>query len=219
MNYVQLARAIPFVSAMFLVSGCGGSVAPRSALAGTSNLQASSAHAAAEFDDAVAAFDRGELARALSGFEAAYREAPHPIVAFNLARVHERMGHARSAARFYLAFLDGDTSPDRSMGNEARGSLDRLRPRLTLLRVYAPAGAVIDGEGIPPSPYEHWMVVDPGLRPIESSAGSRVVIRATPGDALTVECPRESGPIVVGATTYGAVNGSAAVATALLETH
>jgi hypothetical protein len=203
---------------MFLVSACG-SVAPRSALAGTANLQASSTSAAREFDDAVAAFERGEFARALAGFEAAYRESPHPIVAFNLARVHERVGHQRSAVRYYLAFLDGDTSPDRTMSTEARAAVDRLRSRVTLLRVYAPAGAVVDGEGISPSPYEHWVVVDPGLRPIESSAGSRVVIRATPGDALSIECPRENGAIVVGATTFGATNGAAGLATALLETH
>jgi hypothetical protein len=105
------------------------------------------------------------------------------------------------------------------MNNEARSSLERLRPRIALLRVFAPSGAVVDGEAMPPSPYERWVAVDPGLRPVESSGDSRVVIRASAGDVLSIECPRESGAIVVGATTFGASSSATSVATALLESH
>ncbi len=201
------------VAAMGSVA-CGAAGMSRTTISHASGMSGGNASAASAFDEGVAAFDRGELARAASAFEMAYRSAPNPLVAFNLGRVHERMSHPRIAANYYLAFLAGDVSPDRTLSVEARDALGRLRIRLALVRMYAPSGAIIDGESIAPSGYERWVAVDPGLRLVEAADHTRVALRAAAGDVLAVDCPRESGAIVVGTATFGAPSITARVATA-----
>jgi tetratricopeptide (TPR) repeat protein len=57
------------------------------------------------FSDAQAAYERGQLDRARDGFRCAYDIAPSPELAWNLGRVHERMGDATESVRFYELYL------------------------------------------------------------------------------------------------------------------
>lgn len=53
------------------------------------------------FTDAQAAYTQGELPKARDGFRCAYDIAPSAELAWNLARVHERMGDVAESLRFY----------------------------------------------------------------------------------------------------------------------
>lgn len=59
-----------------------------------------------------AAYDAGDFATALTHFERARSLYPDPILTYNVARCHDRLGHPREAVEAYRAYLSqaGDLS-------------------------------------------------------------------------------------------------------------
>jgi outer membrane receptor for ferrienterochelin and colicin len=95
-----------------------------------------------QFRLGVDAYRAGQWSSALEHLLASNRLVPNHNVAFNIARCYEQLGLVTEAFRHYGDFVDRETSPAaRSTGLEA---LDRLRPRVALLRVETePAGAIV----------------------------------------------------------------------------
>ena len=57
------------------------------------------------FERAQAAYFEGRLAEARRGFECAYKQLPSPEMAWNLARVNERMGEVEAGVRYFREYL------------------------------------------------------------------------------------------------------------------
>jgi hypothetical protein len=57
------------------------------------------------FERAQAAYFEGRLAEARRGFECAYKQLPSPEMAWNLARVNERMGDVEAGVRYFREYL------------------------------------------------------------------------------------------------------------------
>ena len=57
------------------------------------------------FERAQAAYFEGRLAEARRGFECAYKQLPSPEMAWNLARVNERMGEVEAGVRYFREYV------------------------------------------------------------------------------------------------------------------
>lgn len=57
------------------------------------------------FERAQTAYFEGRLAEARRGFECAYKQVPSPEMAWNLARVNERMGEVEEGVRYFREYL------------------------------------------------------------------------------------------------------------------
>jgi len=62
--------------------------------------------ARAEYEAGAKAFRATDFDTALMHFERAYELDPSPVLIYNLARVHEEMGHAQDAIEHYGMYLD-----------------------------------------------------------------------------------------------------------------
>jgi len=95
-----------------------------------------------QFKLGVEAYRAGQWSSALEHLLASNRLVPNHNVAFNIARCYEQLGQVTEAFRHYGDFVDREPSASaRASGLEA---LDRLRPRVALLRVETePAGALV----------------------------------------------------------------------------
>lgn len=83
------------------------------------------------FEAAQAAYAKGKLAEAREGFTCAYVIEPSPELAWNLARVYERMGDPSQSIRFYVLYLESDAlKPSERAAIEQRlAALEALRER------------------------------------------------------------------------------------------
>lgn len=63
------------------------------------------ATAVTRYREGVAHFKAGRFAEALERFDVAYKLDPRPVLLFNLARVHEEMGHAEAAIEHFELYL------------------------------------------------------------------------------------------------------------------
>jgi len=154
--------------------------------------------AARAFDEGVASFDRGEFARALASFDTALRTEPHPVVMFNLARVHDAMGHDAAAARAYVSFLASAVGEDPALVATARDALWRLRPRIAWLRLRAPEGALVGDQVVAASDGEQLVPIDPGFRIVHLGERNVIAVRARSGDVFVLDGAQSDGTMVVG---------------------
>ena len=83
------------------------------------------------FGEGIAAYDAGRLEEAATKLAEAYGLVPTPELAFNVARIYERMGEAEKAiAHFRLYLRDGTPSaPERADIERRLAGLDALRQR------------------------------------------------------------------------------------------
>lgn len=73
------------------------------------------------FTRGVAAYSAGRLEEAAGLLGEADALLPSPELAYNLGRVHERMGHVEEAVRYYRRYLDAGTADEASRADvEAR---------------------------------------------------------------------------------------------------
>jgi hypothetical protein len=108
--------------------------------------------AAEHFALAQSAEKRKDWRAAIDEYEQAYQLAPHPSVLYNIALNHERLRAWRTAAGYFLRYLDGD--PDAKDGAEVLARVRGLRERPSRVEVTTRPGAIIiyDGTRIGPSP-------------------------------------------------------------------
>lgn len=114
MQSVLLVGVMGFVS----VGGVGGRVA----YAEGDPIEA----AKREFEEAKAAFERGEYESSLEHFAAAQRIAPAPSLTYNIALVYERMGRFVDAANTFDKYLEELPAPN---SKDERDFRDKLKQR------------------------------------------------------------------------------------------
>ncbi|WP_223757739.1 TonB-dependent receptor domain-containing protein [Myxococcus sp. RHSTA-1-4] len=86
------------------------------------------------------AYSRGEYAEALRSYFTSYRLVPNRNVLFNIARCFEALNKFNEAYRYYNDLLTEDLPSEDA--SEVTRSLDRLRPKVALVRVTTnPKGA------------------------------------------------------------------------------
>jgi hypothetical protein len=145
--------------------------------------------AARSFDEAVGAYGRGETARALAAFERAFALAPSAAVLFNIARVHDAMGHAPQAARYYVAYLRaaGDViSP--SQRREIDDALTRIATQVGWVVVRTrDAPVTIDGVRLLPWNAGGPVAVWPGVRTVRVGEQAPVAVRAHVGEVVALD--------------------------------
>lgn len=81
------------------------------------------------FAEGSAAYSRRDFTAAARSFRQLYELSPNPAMAFNLARVYERMGEVSDALTFFQRVLDGSPPPT----DAQRQDIDR---RVAALRAY-----------------------------------------------------------------------------------
>ena len=89
------------------------------------------------YDLGAEAYEKGDYAAALRAFDAAWAEAPHADLLFNIARCHERMGHFGEAARAYERYLQ--SNPGARDVPEMRSHIADLHRRADERRTAPPA--------------------------------------------------------------------------------
>jgi outer membrane receptor protein involved in Fe transport len=88
------------------------------------------------------AYSRGQYAEALRSYFTSYRLVPNRNVLFNIARCFEALNKFNEAYRYYNDLLTEDLPSDDTA--EVTRSLDRLRPKVALVRVTTtPRGAEV----------------------------------------------------------------------------
>lgn len=111
-----------------------------------SRALAQSDDARARFARGQAAYEAGDFPRALSGFLCAYRLSRSPELAYNVARVAERMGDSLGAIRYYRLYLESDPPPADADRTAVLEKVRALRERI--------AREAQSGEVRPPTPDE-----------------------------------------------------------------
>ena len=124
-----------------------------------------------EFLRGQTAYQQGDFQRAIEAWQRAYEADPRPLLLYNLARAHERLGHVREALDALDLYLDRASPNDEHQSN-ARALSASLRERLAataFVVVGAPDGATIlvDGEPHSRTPRVDPIRVDPGSHQIE----------------------------------------------------
>jgi hypothetical protein len=112
-------------------------------------------------------YEENNDAGALAEFRAAWDAAPHPQIAYNLGRVHDRLSHAVEAVDWYERFVAtaGERVPRRQRDQVAR-DLERLRARIGRVRVesnVAGAWVTVAGADVVQTPVVDPMRFDPGV--------------------------------------------------------
>lgn len=146
--------------------------------------------AARDFEAGVEAYGRGEYARSLSYFQRAYDTVPSAEVLFNLARVHDVMGHAPRAARYYVAYLRASPEAASEQCREIDAALARIRERVAWLVVRTAAEYEVDGEPVPALIRGAPLAIWPGIRSVRVSGSMPVMVRARAGEALEIAFDR-----------------------------
>jgi tetratricopeptide (TPR) repeat protein len=148
-----------------------------------------SADAAKLFEDALQAYDRGELEVAIAKLQAAYVAAPSAPVLYNLAQFQEAAGHRAAALtsfELYLSFAGAALPAGREQA--VRAKLVELAKGLSRLKIRTePANAVLslDGASVPDS-----LTIDPGVHELIVGAPGflplRLEVNAEVGGSLQV---------------------------------
>jgi tetratricopeptide (TPR) repeat protein len=97
------------------------------------------------FHEGVAAYGAHDYAHALDKFEEARRLKPLPAFDFNIARCHDRLGHAQPALDAYQRYLAA--APDAPDAPEVRARIEVLRARIEPVPSTAP---------VPERPTRRW---------------------------------------------------------------
>jgi hypothetical protein len=137
------------------------------------------AEAREHFERGVELFNEGRNDAALAEFQRAYDLAPAPPVLYNIARVHEALGHAVEAADAYARYLEeGGDSLSRRRRHEATAALERQRARIAFVTVTTNVeGATVSVDGID-------VAETPLSEPIRLAAGEHTVgVRAAGYDS------------------------------------
>jgi hypothetical protein len=102
------------------------------------------------FQSGVDAVSRGDLARAVTDFDAAYALSPEPVVLYNLGLTHSALGHPVEAVKALELYLGSHPPPaPGERTDEARALLRTNQRRIgTLALEVEPAAAAIEVDGV-----------------------------------------------------------------------
>ncbi|MBL8678689.1 MAG: tetratricopeptide repeat protein [Myxococcales bacterium] len=79
------------------------------------------------FAEASEAYGRRDFTAAARSFRALYDHAPSSAMAYNLARVYERMGETADAIQYFQRVLQGQPPPSDAQRRDVEGRIARLR--------------------------------------------------------------------------------------------
>lgn len=100
--FQRLCLLLSAAASLWLIALGAGAQSPAEAHAATDPATQLAQHC---FERAQAAYFEGRLAEARRGFECAYKQLPSPEMAWNLARVNERMGDVEAGVRYFREYL------------------------------------------------------------------------------------------------------------------
>lgn len=160
--------------------------------------QPPSAEAVAEarehFERGVELFNEGRNDAALAEFDRAYEIAPAPPVLYNIARVHEALGHAVEAADAYEKYLEeGGSSLSERRRHEATAALERQRARIAFVTVTTnvdDATVSVDGVDVATTPLADPLRLAAGHHTVGVRAAgydsARRAVQVAGGDRVTM---------------------------------
>jgi hypothetical protein len=111
------------------------------------------------------AMQTGDYREALARFEEAMSLVPSPRIAFDIGKAHLALGDDVQALEAFERFLEEAPGAPRSSRDEARRSVDALRPRIAYLEIQSEnmgAKVLIDGYAVGTVPLPRPKVVKPG---------------------------------------------------------
>lgn len=149
--------------------------------------------AVAQIDDAQAAkakfaagarhFDLSEFDEALADFKDAYRNKPDPVLLYNIAQCHRKLGHTDEAISFYQSYLR------RAPEAKNRDEVERRIKELEVLR---------DAQGAANAPAASAPAALPASEVVQGAAEQP---STTPVAALDFSKPAEREPVATGPVT------------------
>lgn len=161
------------------------------AAATASTAHADEKQAAELFRAAEAAFARGDHAAAASAFQEADRQSPSGAALYNAGRAWQAASHwARAANAYEQALARGDLPAP--LQGDARRNLASLRPRVVLIRIVEPAGALVQLNEDTPAPIPVRRFVVPGAHRVRFATlpGTPTVqVNAVAGEERVVSAP------------------------------
>lgn len=117
----------------------------------------------------------GKLAEACPLYEASYRADPQLGALLNLANCHEQTGRVATAWVEYRDALELATRRGDSRVDYSKKRLAALEPRLSKLRIEAPAGVTVERNGTDVTALVRQdLVVDPGTYRVRATAPGKV---------------------------------------------
>jgi len=162
---------------------------------------AAQTQARAKLREGLAAMERGEHAKALSAFEAAYHLVPSPKVLFNQAMALAALGrHLEAAASFEGVLAAAGVPTDvAARARQQLAATERRLARLTVTSAVAAAELQIDGRI---TPLDQPTRVSPGRHQVSVSLGDRraaaeLTLAAGEERTLTLSPPEPAVPRVV----------------------
>ena len=136
-------------------------------------------------------YTQGRYEKAIEEFEEAYRLDPRPLLLFNIAQAHEKMGHLEKAVEYLKRYLESDTeTEDRTTLLSKVANLEgRIAKTGIEVKVNEPEASVfVDGDEVGKSPVS-------GV--IKLSVGHHKVVVAKIGfDDFTINVAVASGQTV-----------------------
>jgi hypothetical protein len=167
------------------------------ALCGRAQAQDDTDAAAAAFDEGARAFAARDYQRAARSFEQAFSLAPAGSAAFNAGLAWQAAGEDARAADAYEAALADAGLQDKDRG-VARARLAALEPKLGLVVVTGPAGALVSLAHAQRKPVPVRVHAVPGVHQLQlqhpSGAGEARQIEVAAGQALEITFAAEPAP-------------------------
>lgn len=134
-----------------------------------------------------AALQAGDLAAAEQALTAAYRQAPHADLLFQLGRLAVAQQQLLAAQDLFRRYLNDPTAtPDPAKTAEAQKTLARPRPISGKLRVQGDRGGLVSLDG-------RLLGRLPLVQPLLAAPGARTVVIQYPGKLLDVPVEVEAG--------------------------
>src|SRR5689334_20563947 len=112
--------------------------------------------------------ENGEYAKALAGFENAYKASPSYVILFNIGKAAEHTGDTARALRAYTCHLEhGGSSIDATRKAEVTTLIEGLKKKVAFVMVEADelgAEVMIDSDKVATIPLDDAVPVNPGER-------------------------------------------------------
>jgi len=133
--------------------------------------------AAGHFDDGVAAYHKGEYAKAIQLFEAGYAKGKDPVYLFNIAKCHEKAAHYQKAIDYYQNYLKGKPNANDRKDVEQtvialKQKIEAARPSLEVHSAPPGAELLLNGKFVGTTPMK--LKVDPGKWNVKFSLDGRI---------------------------------------------
>jgi tetratricopeptide (TPR) repeat protein len=140
------------------------------------------------YESGVRHFDLSEYESALVDFKEAYRNKPDPVLLYNIAQCHRRLGHTEEAITFYRSYLR--RAPDA----KNREEVERRISELETIR-NAENAAILNSNGGGPKPSPISAEAQQRPSPVSAEAQQNAVAETAATDpAPAVDLGAQDGP-------------------------